>query len=44
MQGGRLKTLTTGSLQNLNYLYDAVGNIKQITNPLVTISKHFEGI
>ncbi|MEK6753962.1 MAG: hypothetical protein AABZ00_17015, partial [Chloroflexota bacterium] len=29
-QGGRLKSLTTGSLQNLNYTYDAAGNIKTI--------------
>lgn len=33
-QGGRLKNLTVGTLQNLSYLYDAAGNIKQITNPL----------
>jgi hypothetical protein len=33
-QGGRLKKLTVGSLQDLNYLYDAAGNIRQIANPL----------
>jgi RHS repeat-associated protein len=33
-QGGRLETLTTGSLQNLGYQYDAVGNVKQIVNSL----------
>ncbi len=31
-QGGRLKSMTVGTLQNLDYLYDAVGNIKKITN------------
>jgi RHS repeat-associated protein len=31
-QGGRLETLVTGSLQNLFYVYDQVGNISQITN------------
>jgi len=31
-QGGRLETLTTESLQNLDYVYDAVGNVKQIAN------------
>jgi YD repeat-containing protein len=29
-QGGRLKTLSTGSLQNLAYQYDPAGNITQI--------------
>jgi RHS repeat-associated protein len=33
-QGGRLKTLSTGGLQNLTYAYDAVGNIKTITNSI----------
>jgi RHS repeat-associated protein len=31
-QGGRLETLVTGSLQNLAYVYDPVGNISQIAN------------
>jgi RHS repeat-associated protein len=31
-QGGRLQNLTTGSLQNLTYTYDPVGNIMQIVN------------
>jgi RHS repeat-associated protein len=31
-QGGRLKTLTTGGLQNLGYTYDKVGNITDINN------------
>jgi RHS repeat-associated protein len=31
-QGGRLETLVTGSLQNLAYVYDKVGNIAQMTN------------
>ncbi|WKZ50317.1 MAG: RHS repeat-associated core domain-containing protein [Anaerolineales bacterium] len=31
-QGGRLQSLTTGTLQNLAYQYDPVGNITQITN------------
>ncbi|NUQ85285.1 MAG: hypothetical protein HUU11_11275, partial [Anaerolineales bacterium] len=35
-QGGRLKTITVGSLQDLSYLYDAVGNIRQITNPIAS--------
>ncbi|MBI5825424.1 MAG: RHS repeat protein, partial [Chloroflexi bacterium] len=44
-QGGRLQSLTTAkpdglggivSLQNLSYVYDAAGNVKQITNPLAS--------
>ncbi len=35
-QGGRLQNLTTGSLQNINYTYDPVGNISQITNTLAS--------
>ena len=31
-QGGRLKILATGSLQNYTYAYDAVGNINTIVN------------
>jgi RHS repeat-associated protein len=31
-QGGRLQNLLTGSLQDLNYVYDAVGNITSLTN------------
>jgi hypothetical protein len=31
-QGGRLQNLTTGSLQNLTYTYDPVGNITSLTN------------
>jgi RHS repeat-associated protein len=31
-QGARLKTLMTGTLQNLAYQYDAVGNVTQIVN------------
>jgi hypothetical protein len=30
-QGGRLKNLSAGSLQNLSYVYDAMGNIRTIT-------------
>jgi len=30
--GGKLQSLTTGTIQNLAYAYDPVGNIKQITN------------
>jgi RHS repeat-associated protein len=41
-QGGRLKTLTTGSLQNLAYQYDAVGNIKQITNSIASETSTYE--
>ena len=33
-QGGRLKTLSTGSLQNLAYQYDLAGNITQIFDSL----------
>jgi RHS repeat-associated protein len=33
-QGGRLKNVTVGTLQNLSYIYDPVGNIKQITNSI----------
>ncbi len=32
IQGGRLQNLATGTLQNLSYTYDAVGNIKTITD------------
>ena len=35
-QGGRLETLVTGSLQNLAYVYDKVGNITQITNSVAS--------
>ncbi len=35
-QGGRLETLVTGSLQNLAYVYDPVGNISQITNSVAS--------
>jgi RHS repeat-associated protein len=35
-QGGRLETLATGSLQNLAYVYDKVGNITQMTNSLAS--------
>ena len=31
-QGGRLESLTTGSLQGLSYLYDAAGNVRKISN------------
>jgi hypothetical protein len=31
-QGGRLQNLLTGTLQDLNYKYDAVGNITSLTN------------
>jgi len=31
-QGGRLKILATGSLQNYTYAYDSVGNINTIVN------------
>ena len=31
-QGGRMKSITVGALQNMSYLYDAVGNVRQITN------------
>jgi RHS repeat-associated protein len=33
-QGGRLQNITTGSLQNIDYTYDAVGNLSQITDNL----------
>lgn len=35
-QGGRLKQITVGSLQNLTYKYDAVGNIRQLTNSIAS--------
>jgi len=41
-QGGRLETLTTGSLQNLSYVYDAVGNVKQITNSVASETNTYE--
>ncbi|MBV6396877.1 MAG: hypothetical protein HFACDABA_02479 [Anaerolineales bacterium] len=31
-QSGRLESLTTGTLQDLSYVYDSVGNLTQITN------------
>jgi RHS repeat-associated protein len=33
-QGGRLQSLLTGSLQDINYQYDAVGNIKTFTDDI----------
>jgi YD repeat-containing protein len=41
-QGGRLKTLTTGTLQNLAYQYDSVGNIKQIVNSIASETNTYE--
>lgn len=38
-EGGRLETLTTGSLQSLAYDYDWVGNILSITDILSGISQ-----
>jgi YD repeat-containing protein len=35
-QGGRLKTLVTGTLQNLEYKYDKVGNVKTITDSIAS--------
>ncbi|MCE7918173.1 MAG: RHS repeat-associated core domain-containing protein, partial [Chloroflexi bacterium CFX1] len=35
-QGGRLHTLVTGSLQNITYQYDSVGNITQIANSIAS--------
>lgn len=32
--GGRLATIAAGSLQNLSYSYDTVGNIQSITDTL----------
>jgi YD repeat-containing protein len=32
VQGGRLQNISTGTLQNLAYTYDSVGNIKTITD------------
>ena len=31
-QGGRLKNITTGTLQNLSYIYDAAGDVKSIVD------------
>jgi RHS repeat-associated protein len=41
-QGGRLEALTTGSLQNLAYVYDKVGNIMQITNSTAAETSVYE--
>jgi len=44
-QGGRLQSLLTGTLQDLNYTYDAAGNITGITNssnPLAVETNVFE--
>jgi RHS repeat-associated protein len=38
-QGGRLKTLAATTLQNLEYQYDSVGNIMQITDSVNTESQ-----
>ncbi len=36
VQGGRLQNITTGALQDLNYTYDAAGNVSQITNNIAS--------
>ena len=41
VQGGRLQNLTTGSLQNYNYNYDAVGNILSISDSVNTQTQTF---
>ena len=40
-QGGRLQNLTTGSLQNINYAYDPVGNISQIQDSITNETQSF---
>jgi RHS repeat-associated protein len=40
-QGGRLKTITAGALQNLTYSYDAVGNIASIVDSLNSQTQTF---
>ncbi len=42
-QGGRLETLVTGTLQNLTYIYDKVGNILSITNSVAGETSYFVG-
>jgi YD repeat-containing protein len=40
-QGGRLKTMTAGALQNLAYSYDAVGNITSIVDSVNSQTQSF---
>jgi RHS repeat-associated protein len=40
-QGGRLQTLAIGSLQNLTYAYDSVGNINTITDSINSQTQSF---
>ncbi len=40
-QGGRLQSITTGSLQNLEYFYDPVGNISRIVDHILGQTQHF---
>ena len=35
-QGGRLQNLLTGTLQDLNYIYDAVGNVTEIRDDVAS--------
>jgi len=40
-QGGRLQTLSTGSLQNFSYQYDSVGNINSIADSVNSQTQTF---
>lgn len=40
-QGGRLKSITAGTLQNFNYIYDANGNVKTISDSITGESQSF---
>ena len=40
-QGGRLKNITVGSLQDLGYVYDAAGNLRTITDSLTSEIQSF---
>jgi RHS repeat-associated protein/CSLREA domain-containing protein len=41
-QGGRLKTMSAGSFQNLGYVYDAAGNIRAILDTVTNEIQSFE--
>jgi len=41
-QGGRLKNMTVGTLQNLTYVYDAAGNIRTITDAFAGDDQSFQ--
>ncbi|MBC6940961.1 MAG: RHS repeat protein [Chloroflexi bacterium] len=41
-QGGRLKIIAAGSLQNMTYAYDSTGNISTITDSINSLTQSFD--